>query len=45
MSETGLLWGVLLPFMVGDGADGLELDGALHFVHAELMAAFLSAVL
>lgn len=34
-----------LPLMVGDGVDGLELDGVLRLVHTELTAAFLSAVL
>lgn len=35
----------LLPLIVGEGVDGLELDGVLRFVHAELTAAFFSAVL
>lgn len=36
---------VVLPLMVGEGVDGLELDGVLRFVHTELTAAFFSAVL
>lgn len=35
----------VLPLMVGDGVDGLELDGVLRFVHTELTAALFSAVL
>lgn len=35
----------VLPLMVGEGVDGLELDGVLRFVHTELTAAFFSAVL
>ena len=31
--------------MVGEGVEGLELDGVLRFIHAELTTAFFSAVL
>lgn len=36
---------VVIPLMVGEGVDGLELDGVLRFVHTELTAAFFSDVL
>lgn len=36
---------VVLPLTVGEGVDGLELDGVLRFVHAVLTAAFFSAIL
>lgn len=46
ISETlGRTVRVVLPLMVGEGVDGLELDGVLQFVQAEPTAAFLSAVL
>lgn len=40
-----LAWLGVLALIVGEGVDGLELDGVLRFVHAELTAAFFSAVL
>lgn len=36
---------VVLPLMVGEGVEELELDGVLRFIHTELTAAFFSAVL